>query len=114
MVALSDLLNCLAKCLIEASEDEFQLHAVKITDALIKSLWWMTNQIKPASKSEKRVILLRIRKTLGTLDQFIERACRDGKKFLESGNWTKLVSLESLLEMNKLLPNEFAFIRNIF
>ena len=58
--------------------------------------------------------MLRIRKTLGTLNKFVEKICESPKQLAESGNLVKIIKLQSLDEMNKLLPIDFKFVRNIF
>ena len=68
LVASIDLLRGLARALQGNDNDGAALrHAVKVTDGLLKSVWWMTNQIGPSSKDERRMLLLRVRKALGSL-----------------------------------------------
>ena len=57
---------------------------------------------------------LKVRKTLGSLLDFTRKACEYPKELIESGSWSKIMDLQSLKEMNKLLPDEFLKIRNLF
>ena len=58
--------------------------------------------------------MLRIRKTLGSLLFFVLYLCSKPQAFIESGAWLKIVKLSSLAEMNRLLPDEYLDVRNLF
>lgn len=47
-----------------------------MTDGLLKAVWWMTNQMSSAT-TEFEMLLLRVRKTLGSLLNFTKRVCLD-------------------------------------
>ena len=90
-------------------------HAVKVTDGLLKGVWWMTNQLKQeAEKGHDNLLCLNIRKALGAAHEFVERLCSNSAYMANSGVWMGIVTLESVKQLNILLPNEFSNLRNLF
>ena len=89
--------------------------AVTTIDGLFKAIWWLTNQSKLAKdKSEKSLVLLRVRKALGCLLNLTQKVCEQPKQMVESGVWMEIFKSRGRMELEKLLPEEFVDIRNLY
>ena len=83
-----EIYRCIVQIIIDKEKSTIIEHSDKIIDILLKSLWWMTNQINLTSeKKPKNQLMLKIRKTLGSLLDFTRKACEYPKDLIESGAW---------------------------
>ena len=60
------------------------------------------------------MLYLRIRKTLGTLLSLVTSLCERPRELAESGVLQRILELNSIREVNRLLPEEILNVRNLF
>ena len=77
LITKIDSLRRIVEVFKDQPGDKLQKHSVTVADGLLKSVWWMTNEIDKAASNIKRVLLLRIRKTLGSLLSITRKLCMD-------------------------------------
>ena len=75
-------------------------------DALIHSIRRLT--LKFEEGSEDKTIYLQIRKSLGSLLEFVKRITASTKELFDSNLWFNIVNLKSLKDIQSNLPKRFS------
>ena len=105
-----------AKVLEQAESDELLRHVSKMVKDLLNCIWFLTKIVEKkerADSSEKFELLLLIRKLLGACLALVQKATQLSYQLVQSGSWQQIISLVSLSQLRKLIPNEVTNIRNV-
>ena len=106
LVINTSLLRMMSEKLIDCDWEILKDHALKTIDAFIRSIRKMTGKIE--EDEGDKTILLEIRKTLGSLLEFVKKLTANTKQVFEDDLWFKIINLQSLGEIQTNLPKRFS------
>ena len=100
------LIRILSAKLLDQEKEVLEKYAKDVIDALIHSIRRLT--LKFEEGSEDKTIYLQIRKSLGSLLEFVKRITASTKELFDSNLWFNIVNLKSLKDIQSNLPKRFS------
>ena len=92
LVINTSILRLISEKLGNVDYEILNKYALQMVDALIRSIRKMTSKIEECDNSDK-TIHLQIRKTLGSLLEFVKKITASVKHVFENDLWFKIINL---------------------